>query len=177
MSEEISKVCPYCAESVKTAAKICPRCRQWLSLFSIRNPAVFVLIAYFCMVVVAFGFFIFLQRFFDPGMDFSPNRDSLSVVESRMNLQADDKQPMINVVVLLTNKSEVAWKEVQMDLRFYDKAGTLIDANSYWSRGVIYPHGELAFRIKTPSSHPLSDYDFYKMYVRSARDARCRLPY
>ena len=135
------------------------------------------MVFYFCMVVVAFGFFIFLQRIFNPGIDFSPYRDGISVVESRMNLQADDKQPMVNVVVLLTNKSEVAWKDVQMDLRFYDKTGTLIDANAYSSRGVVYPHGELAFRIKTPSCHSLSDYDSYKIYVRSARDARCRLPY
>lgn len=132
---------------------------------------------YFCMIVIAFGFFVFLQRMFDPGIDFSPYRDSISIVESRMNIQADGKQPMVNVVGLLTNKSEVAWKVVQMDLRFFDKSGSLIDANVGWSRGIIFQHGEVAFRIRTQPSHPLADYDSYKIYVGSARDASSRWNY
>jgi hypothetical protein len=170
----MSKVCPYCAEQVNNAARICPRCRQWLSIFSWRNPAVSVFVVCFCGLGCLIGFLVFLQRLLDPGIDFSPYRDSISVVESRMNLQANDKQPIVNVVVLLTNKTDLAWKDVQMDLRFYDKTGTFIDADVGWGRGVIFPHGELAFRIRTQPSHPLSDYEAYKIYVRSARDVHAR---
>jgi len=37
-----SRICPFCAESIKNEAKVCPRCRQWLTLRSIRNPAITV---------------------------------------------------------------------------------------------------------------------------------------
>ena len=177
MSDEISMVCPYCAEPVKTAAKICPWCRQWLSLFSLRNPAVFVMIFYFCMVVVAFGFFIFLQRMFDPGINFSPYRDSISIVESRMNLEDAGKDSSVHVVAVITNQTDIAWKQVQLDVRFFNKAGALIDARVYHDVAIVVPHGESAFRINTKPSYPLSDYDSYKLYIRSARDARCKLPY
>jgi hypothetical protein len=130
------------------------------------------MVFYFCPVIVAIGFFICLQRLTDPGIDFSPYRDRISVVESRMNLQTNDIGPWVNVVVVLTNKSNIAWKDVQTDLRFYNPSGTLIDATEYWSRGVIYPKEEIAFRIKHQPSHDLAEYDSYKIFVRSARDAR-----
>ena len=113
------------------------------------------LVVCLCGLICLIGFLVFFQRLLDPGMDFTRYRDGISVVESRMNLQANDKQPMVNVVVLLTNRTEVAWKNVQMDLRFYDRTGAFIDADVGWGRGIIVPHGELAFRIKTQPSHPL----------------------
>ena len=172
MSEGISKICPYCAERINAAAKICPWCRQWLSVFSLRNPAVFTVVFYSFFLVCAIGFLAFLQRVVKPGVDFSPYRDSIPIVESRMNLQADDKQPMVNVVVVVTNKSDLAWKNVQLDTRFYDKAGVLIDAREYTDSSMILSHGELAFRIRLQPSHALSDYNSYQIYVRAARDAR-----
>jgi hypothetical protein len=172
MAEENSKVCPYCAEPIKVAAKICPWCRQWLSTYSLRNPAVFAAVFYLCMVIFTIGFLAFFQRLLKPGVDFSPYRDSVSIVESRMNLSDNDKQPMVYVVVVVTNKSELSWKDVQTDVRFFDKAGILIDTGTDWGRGVIFPHGDLAFRIRTQPSHPLSEYESYKVYIRAARDAR-----
>jgi len=130
------------------------------------------MVFYFCLVIVAVGFFIFLQRLMAPGIDFSPYRDDISVVESRMNFQTNDAGPWVNVVVVLTNKSNIAWKDMQMDLRFYNTSGTLIDATEHWGRGVIYPKGEMALRIKDQPSHGLAEYDSYKIFVRSARDAR-----
>ncbi len=32
--------CPYCAETIEATAKLCPRCRQWLSLRSLRHPLI-----------------------------------------------------------------------------------------------------------------------------------------
>ena len=40
MNAETSQTCPFCAEPIKPAAKLCPWCRQWLTMRSIRNPAV-----------------------------------------------------------------------------------------------------------------------------------------
>ena len=168
----MNRACPYCAEEVSANAKICPHCRQWLSVHSLRNPTVFLAMVCSLGLVCIVSCLLFFRQIMNPGKDFSPYRESIYVVESRMNFQSDEKEPSVNVVVVLTNRSEFAWKDVQMDLRFYNAAGTMIDAMPYWNRGEIYPNGELAFRIKNHPSHALGEYDSYKIFVRSARDVR-----
>ena len=171
----MNKLCPYCTESVQTKAKVCPHCRQWLSIISLRNPAVFILI----FTVSAIVFLVSLVKDFreriNAGVDFSLYRNRISVTESHMTFNSDEKAPLIYVVIVLTNKSDLAWKDVDMDLRFYDKSGSLIDAMQGWSSGVIYPSGDFAFRVKETPNHPFSDYDSYKIFIRSARDARSLL--
>jgi hypothetical protein len=110
----------------------------------------------------------------NPGKDFSSYRDSISVVESRMNFQSDQLGTAIYVVAVLTNKCELAWKSPQLDVRFYNQAGTLIDTVAYSGGGIIYPNGELAIRVKNRPSHAISEYDSCKVFVRSAIDPRTR---
>lgn len=177
MSEEISRNCPYCAEQIKITAKICPWCRQWLRLFSLRNPAVFAAVFYLCLLFFVVVFLIFFKRLLNPGMDFSPYRNGISVVESRMNLEDAGKDSSVHVVAVITNQTDIAWKHVQLDVRFFDKTGTLIDARVYSDGATILPHGESALRINTKPCHALSDYKSYQLFIRSARDAHSILNY
>jgi len=172
MNNEAFRVCPYCAEQIKPAAKVCPWCHQWLSPLSLRNPVAFL--AVFCgwVLILIVGFLLMLGRLFTPGIDFSPYRDQISVVESRMNLKDAGEKSAVYVVVVITNQTDVAWKQAQVDARFFNKAGTLIDARTQWDTSTILGHGESAFRIGLTPCHALSDYDSYKVFVRSASDAR-----
>jgi hypothetical protein len=77
-------------------------------------------------------------------------------------------------VVVLTNKCEVAWKNPQLDLRFYNQKGEMVDAASPTTSGVIYPSGELAVRAKVRPSHEIGEYTSFKVFVRSAVDPRVR---
>ncbi len=178
MNTETNKICPYCAEQIKASAKICPRCQQWLTTCSLRNPTVFIGSVCLCGLISLFVAHLHFQRLLEPlrqaGIDFSAYRDSISVIESRMNLEKGDKESSVNVVAVITNKSVLAWKEVEMDTRFFDKTGTMIDAQTVVQRWTILPHSELAFRIKITPSRDMSEYDSYKIYVRSAKDARVR---
>jgi hypothetical protein len=175
MNDEITRLCPYCKEEIKVAAKICPRCRQWLSVFSLRNPAVLTTVVYLSLLVWTVGFQIFLQRLVNPGIDFSPYRDGITIIESRMNVEDAGGKSSVHVVAVITNQTDIAWKQVQFDVRFFNKMGVLIDARGYSAGDTILPHGEIAFRINTKPIHALSDYESYKIFVRSARDARCLL--
>src|SRR5262249_23474708 len=120
---DMNKECPYCAEDVKAAARICPFCRNWLNVWSLRNPAIFLVIVSILILILIAGFVVSLNRLLNRGRDFSPYRNSLSAVESRMNFQPDKDGLEAFVVVLLTNKCEVAWKDPLMDVRFYDRTG------------------------------------------------------
>lgn len=174
MNSEATRVCPYCAEPVKTAAKVCPRCRNWLSVYSLRNPAVLIaILCLWCFATTA-GLLISIERLIHSGMDFTPYRGSISVLESRMNFGTEDNEPAVYVVAVVTNKSDIAWRDIELDARFFDKTGTLIDAQTDSDYSTIWPHGDSAFRIKLKPSHDLSDYQSYKVFVRSARDAHSR---
>jgi hypothetical protein len=90
-----TRTCPYCAETIKHAAKVCPRCRQWLTLRSMRSPAVYLWVvglphlvtyALLLMALLTYG-----SRWQHPKPEYTDFVDSLRVVESRMNwAQAKD---------------------------------------------------------------------------------------
>ena len=100
---------------------------------------------------------------------------SLSVVASRMNFGTADNKPMVYVICVITNKTDMAWKDLEVDARFFNKTGTLIDAHTYHDSSTILPHDEMALRMGTTPFDSLSDYETYKIYIRSARDARSPL--
>lgn len=172
MSEPGNRICPYCAERINFAAKVCPRCRQWLSIYSLRNPVVLMLIHGLVILVFMGMILMMFHRMFWNGQNFSQYRDGLSIVESRMNLRAGPGDPGIYVVGLLTNRTDVGWKDIQLDVRFFDKSGQMIDAMSGMILATALAHSEVAFRKAVTPGRPLSDYDSYRVYIRFARDSQ-----
>jgi len=170
----MSKFCPYCSEEVKPAAKVCPHCRQWLSLFSLRNPTVALFSVSLLYAILTIALLTYVGRLMNPGMDFSPYRNSISVTESRMNFQFIESNQMIFVVGVLTNKGNLPWKDVHLDVRFYNRSGEMIDATSGEAYSVIYPGADLAFRTKCAPSHNISEYDSWKVFIGSAQDPKTR---
>ena len=177
MNDVDLKTCPHCAEQIKAAARVCPRCRQWLTFFSLRNPAFLNVACLLCVLVTSIVFYLFIERISNSGVDFSPYRDGILVKESRMNFATGGEQDSVRVVGVLTNETAVGWKNIQLDVRFFDKTGTLIDARTYPDGARIYAHSESSFQINLRPSRAFADYDSYKIYVRAARDMRCLLSY
>jgi hypothetical protein len=175
MNNEVVRICPYCAEQIKPVAKVCPWCHQWLSLFSFRNPGVQLAAFNLCALLLIVGFQVMFNRFTGSGIDFSPYRNEISVVESRMNFKDAGTNSMVYVVAVITNHTDIAWRQIQYDVRFFNRAGTLIDARTALDSSTILDHGESAFRINVTPSHMLPEYDSYKVFVRAARDNRTRL--
>ena len=135
---------------------------------------VFVAVFAGSICVITVGFMLALNRISSPGADFSPYRSSISVMESTMDKTktSEDGTPRIVVVGLITNKSDIAWKNIEFDLRFFDRSGNLIDTESADEYYPILSHRDSGFRAWLEPVHPLSDYDSYKIYIGSARDAR-----
>jgi hypothetical protein len=178
MSEDKFKICPYCAEQVKAAAKVCPRCRQWLCIFSLRNPATLISATALCFFLLMTYLILGVHRAFDLGMDFSPYRNQISVVESRMDLgtilRNNINEPCVYVVAVITNQTDKAWRGVDVEARFFDKAGKLIDVGQGQYYDTLYPQTDGALRIKAGMLRPVTDYDSYKLYIGSAADPHSR---
>jgi hypothetical protein len=175
MDQEDLKTCRYCREQIKVAAKVCPHCRQWLSPFSLRNTSVFVALAFLWSFVNMFVLVALFNRMFNPGTDFAPYRNQICVIDSHMTLETNQGDgPFVYIVAVATNQTDMEWKEIEFDARFYNKEGELIDVGEGEFYDTLYPKMDAAFRIRAKALHPLPDYDSYKIYVGSARDAHAR---
>jgi len=166
------KMCPYCAESIPARAKLCPRCRQWLSYRSFRNP-VFT----FCLVILPLIYFWILManwfgRVTNPRPFYSELPASLHVLESRMNWAETSDGLRVFVTGTITNESKVAWKSVEFDLRFYDQRGRLIDAATQHGAFTIGPGNDSAFRVYIKPLLSSNEYNSFKISVGDARNAR-----
>lgn len=176
MTEQNFKTCRYCGEQIKVAAKICPRCRQWLSLLSWRNPVLlFGSVCLWCLslfVVLTVSF----HRMLDPGTDFSPYRNQITVADSRMIFGTNMyNKPFAAVVAVVTNQSDMPWKEVEFQARFFDKTGALIDVGRGEYYPTLYPGTDGAIWINTGMLRPFADYASYRIYIGSAEDSHTRL--
>jgi hypothetical protein len=171
-----SRTCPFCAESIKREAKVCPRCRQWLTLRSIRNPAISVWIyglphlAIYALV----GMLILtaLNRLQNPKPDYTAFVNSLRVTESRMNWAETSSGLHIYVTGILTNQSEFAWRDIELECRFLDTNGQLVDAAHPHVALTIQPHDDTAFRAVVTPSHATNDYASFRLLVSTARNTK-----
>lgn len=173
MNNHDFKICRYCSEKIDADAKVCPRCGQWLSLFSFKNPAILVAVLCVWTALTLIAFDLVMRKHFSPGIDFSPYRSQLYITESRMAFRTNyfEKAPVVSVIAIMTNQTDLAWKDIPLEVRFFDKSGTLVDVGKSYGPQIFYPKSDAAVRIETEAVHPLTDYDSYKIYIESAKDA------
>src|SRR5437867_3959478 len=99
------------------------------------------------MFALLAGLLFYFEKTFGEGRDFAEYRDEIKVVSSSMQVSQTDKGRYVSVVGLLTNRSEFTWKEVQLEARYFDKDGKLIDTGL--ERNLfenVLPYAEAAFR-------------------------------
>jgi uncharacterized Zn-finger protein len=170
-----SRICPFCAESIKQEAKVCPRCRQWLTLRSLRNPAIAVWV-YGLPHVVLYGLLMLILTAFDrienPKPDYAAFVNSLRVMESRMNWAETSSGPRIYITGILTNQSDLAWRDIELECRFLDANGRLVDAAHPHVFLTIQPHDDTAFRADVNPSRPTNDYAASRVRVSTARNTK-----
>jgi len=176
MNAENSRICPFCAESINSVAKLCPRCRQWLTMRSLRNPAFFFWLhgglAAAIWVVMGIGILSTVNRLENPKPYYTDFPQALRVVESRMNWAQTKDGLRIYLTGLVTNQSPVAWRGIEFDYRFFDAKGVMVDAANAHAFLTIQPNDDAAFRAVVAPSAETNDYHSYKLSITIARNAR-----
>lgn len=171
-----SRICPFCAEGIKHEAKVCPRCRQWLTLRSLRNPAFAVWIYGFphllFYALLAMVILTALNRIQNPKPDYTAFVNSLRVLESQMNWAETSSGPRIYLTGILTNQSQFAWRDIELECRFLDTNGRLVDAAHPRVALTIQPHDDTAFRAVVTPSHATNDYASFRLLVSTARNTK-----
>jgi len=175
MSDPEKKICPFCAEAISVRAKLCPRCRQWLTWRSFRHPVVYFLfhvlpvtVLWGVLMIVAFSK---LSQLGNPKPYYSQFPNSLKILQSRMNWAQTQNGLRIYIAGVLTNTCPVPWKDVEFDCRFFDSQGVMLDADTGQSYLTVPPYDDSAFRVAIIPSAPTNEYTSFKISVGSARNA------
>lgn len=172
MNDPKQRTCPYCTEGIPTRAKVCPRCRQWLTLWSFRHPLVFTICYSIPMLTMwLWGGWAILSKFEalqNPKPYYSEFPDSLRVVQSRMNWAQTSSGARIFIVGVMTNVSPVIWREAEFDCRFFDSTGVMVDASTGRARVAVCPHDTTAFRVSVIPTAPTNDYASFTVSVSHA---------
>jgi hypothetical protein len=104
----------------------------------------------------------------------SPNyADQVSIADSKMVFGKHDGNPTVSVIGMLHNNSEISLDDLQLEAQFFDKGGELLDVGSHDGYSESIPaSGEAAFKVYVYAARPVEDYGSFKVFVRSAEDAR-----
>jgi hypothetical protein len=168
--------CPYCAEAVPSAAKICPRCRQWLTWKSLRNPTVYAAVVLSAMLGVFAVLGVFAERamtrLWNPAPYYAEFQGALEVLQSRMNWVQTKDGLRIFVTGRLTNHSAIAWQSPEFECRFFDANGAMIDAANARSSLTVQANDDSAFRAIVLPGCASNAYRSFQINPSTARNAR-----
>lgn len=126
----------------------------------------------FAVLFIA-GSLVIFYRVVHPRKDFAEVRDQVSVISSGRQFSSGEKGRFVTTVGVVSNATAYGWKEAQMEVRYFDQQGRLIDVGvQRLSDVTIQPHSESAFRIRSLADQEENAYASQKVFVRSARDIR-----
>lgn len=168
--------CKACHEPIGASALRCPRCASWQAGLPVLGHSVcrqLKSLAWFLPMYIVVGMmFLSGLRFFSEGEDFAKYRHELRVVQSDMVFGLRQGERVVAVVGMLKNASPVVWKDIQVEVRFRDADGRLVDATAaYLFLENVLPGRERSFKAEVTPDLPLDMYASHEASVRAATDA------
>lgn len=116
-----------------------------------------------------------VEKIFGPKEDFSPHRHEITVSSSEVNHRiTSGTNHYVTVVGIVTNRSDKAWENVNLEAQFFNAAGQLIDVipgRGDYSGIAILGHSEAAFKIETRAARAISEYARHEVLVSWGKDA------
>lgn len=170
MSEGATKRCFFCRKDIDIEARACLHCRQWQGLWGVLLYGLILV-----PLVGMIGVSIWARSSILDSEPFTDHRGSLVIVESTMHYGEGPECATISTVGKLRNDGEVPWKDLYLEVRYYDAEGKLIDAITDHDYGsFVAAHGEAAFRLSDKADKPKETYVRHEVIIQSASDGRSR---
>ena len=169
---EPTKVCAFCAEMIKAAAKICPFCRSkqgryalWRQELLLGGPAV-------VLVIIAIGVIAWIAPDQDGtgGRSFAGHRSDLVVLSP--TLDCTGTKPDIWLTGMVTNQGDYPWRIHELEVRFLDERGNLLDVSHPEVKDlfVVQPRQEHGFRVELNRLAFTNNYVIHQVRVQMATD-------
>lgn len=113
-----------------------------------------------------------LNQLGNPPPYYSQFPNALQVLAPQLNWVETKDGPCIYVTGILTNRSAIVWQGIELECRFFDANGTLIDAANATAKATVRPNDDSAFRVVVlPGAHA-NAYRSLRISVSSARNDR-----
>lgn len=163
-----------CAETIKSAAVVCPHCRHVQKTWKLCSPnmTATVTLAFFAIGIL--GIFLFINKIVGR-QNFKPYQSQITILESTVSQRVTTNAVFVVITGVLTNGSDYSWKNIALEGRLHDREGHLMDVipagTGYYDGVVAVAHGVAAFKIENRTSRSLADYANHKVLVQWARDA------
>ena len=94
------------------------------------------------------------------------------MLEPRINWVQTKDGLRIYMTGILTNTSPTNWTGVELECRFFDAAGTMVDAANPLVNVTIRAHDDSAFRAAIVPSVSSNEYQSFTISVSTARNTR-----
>jgi hypothetical protein len=147
---EQTKICLFCAETIKAAAKVCPFCRskQWRYALWRQELLLGVLAAFIIIVAIWILVQLAPKENGDPGRSFAGHRKDLVVMSTSLDRTGTKSDIWLTGVV--TNQGDFPWRICELEVRFVDEHGNLLDVShpDVKDMFVVQPHQEHGFRVQ-----------------------------
>lgn len=164
--------CKACYGLVNTKAKYCPHCRtpqNRLSAFKQYLPLIIILLIIFFSVTFVKST---NNNEYQPPVSFVDHKDEIIVKSSELSFSdCGDCKKKINTVTigLIENSSQYGWENFQIEVRFFNTEGKLIDSVSDSIYGLaVQPNSEVSFRVFERAAKPQEEYSSHKVYINDA---------
>lgn len=165
---------------IDSKAKKCPYCHHWQNKwfmiayhpFCHMIPGILIFIALFCFLGKMF------QTTFTEGESFLQYTNAVSIIEAEMVFGVsgcEHDSPTVAVIGIIQNDSDVPWKDINLEVRYFDKQGFLMDTmqREMYSY-MVHSNDNGAFKVSSRREFPQENYDSFKVRIISAKDARKR---
>jgi len=96
----------------------------------------------------------------------------VQVLESRLNWVESSNGSRIYITGILTNQSKIAWRNIELECRFFDAKGNLVDAAHPHIALTLQPNDDAAFRAVVTSIRNSNDYSGFRVSVSTARNTK-----
>jgi len=175
MEEITSKICKMCYKEIDSRAKKCPYCQHCQNKFSmvVFHPAFGVIFVLIPILLVYIFMGLMFKGMFDQGEDFTPYRTQIAISEPELKFGKTARGPTVVVMGKMTNNSSLSWKDVQLEVRFYDKDNKLIDTDQKEKYSFVVPANDIStFKVSILREFSEEQYANFKVRILSARDSR-----
>jgi hypothetical protein len=147
---EPTKVCPFCAESIKAAAKLCPFCRSKQGRYVIWAQELLIAVPSLVLVIITI---VLIARIAPDGegvggRNFAGYRTDLMILGAV--LDRDPTKSDFWLTGTVTNQGKYPWRVHEMEVCFLDEQGRLLDVRHPEVKDlfVVQPRQEHGFRVE-----------------------------
>ncbi len=179
---EPTKICPFCAETIKAAAKICPFCRSKQGKYALWRQELLYSVPAIAYLGMAIAIIVLVGKREDEtsGRNFPGHRNDLVVMDT--SLQRNTTKPEFWLTGIVTNRGEYSWRVQELEARFLDKQDNLVDVrhldfnDSYGNKEsfVVQSHQDHAFSMNLGNLAFTNDNVTFNVRVQLATDGNQR---